>query len=105
MCCNVLNMTTLTPSTHATAATELRKRLKAAGIKASVRSSCFAGGNAIDVNLNNASDETVQLANNIAALFKKGHFDGMTDSYRMDNVRTDVPAQVMFVCVNNHQDE
>lgn len=81
----------------AIAAQEIRTRLKAAGIKATVRSSNFAGGDSVDISLTDAT--TVEKARAIAGAFQCGHFDGMTDSYEYSNKRDDVPAQVMFVNV------
>lgn len=85
----------------AIAAKEIRTRLKAANIRARVKSSSFAGGNDVRVYLIGASPEVVKAAHEIADPFEYGHFDGMDDSYHYSNRRDDLPAQVKFVFVEN----
>lgn len=92
-------------SSHAIAAKEIRNRLKAAGIVAKVRSSSFSMGDDVNVNLIDADPATVKLAEEIAKPFQYGHFDGMIDCYEYSNKRSDLPAQVKFVFVNNEASE
>ncbi len=80
-----------TESNQARAAAEIRRILKTAGIKATVKSRGFSGGDAVDVGLIDADPETVKRARLIAAPYQYGHFDGMTDSYEYSNNRSDVP--------------
>jgi hypothetical protein len=86
----------------AIAAKEIRTRLKAAGIKARVRSENYSGGNSVNVDLNDETPEVMKRAQAIADPFQYGHFDGMTDSYHISNDRNDLPAQARFVFVTNH---
>lgn len=68
------------------AAKNIRKELKAAGIKASVRSDRFAGGDSIDVRLPyGTADEVMQAADAIAKKYRGGHFNAMEDIYEYGN--------------------
>ena len=87
-------------TTAAIAAAEMRKRLKAAGIAATVKSSNFAGGNSVDIGLTDAPPDVVAKAHKICDPFQYGHFDGMVDCYEYSNKRTDLPAQAKYVHVN-----
>jgi hypothetical protein len=93
-------MSTSTQTTAAIAAAEIRKRLKAANIKATVKCENFAGGNAVNINLFDEPPWIVKQASDIAEPFEYGHFDGMTDCYQYSNKRPDLPAQVKYVHVN-----
>lgn len=86
----------------AIAAKEIRNRLKVAGIPAKVRSSNFANGNSVDIDLTDADPQTVAKANTICDPFQYGHFDGMIDLYEYSNKRPDLPAQAKYVSVTNH---
>lgn len=69
-------------ATAAHAAKNIRIEFKAAGIKASVRSERFSGGDAIRVRLpHSASDEAAKAAEAIAKKYQAGHFNGMEDIY------------------------
>lgn len=65
------------------AAKNIRIELKRAGIKArSVRSSSFAGGDAIDITLaHDTSDEVLDQVGQIAEKYRAGRFNGMEDIY------------------------
>lgn len=89
-------------TTAAIAAKEIRSRLKKAGIAARVRSENYSGGNSINVDLDDATPETMKRAEAIANPFQYGHFDGMTDCYEYSNRNSDLPAQAKFVFVTNH---
>jgi len=68
----------------AQAAANLRAELKAAfpGVKLSVKSSTYSGGNSIDVSwVDGPSDEAVEA---IAKNYQAGDFDGMDDCYHYD---------------------
>jgi hypothetical protein len=68
------------------AAKNIRKELKAAGIKASVRSDRFAGGDSVDVRLPyGTTDEVMQAAEAIAKKYRGGHFNAMEDIYEYSN--------------------
>ena len=66
----------------AKAAKAIRNELKEAGIEVvSVKSKNFAGGNSVDVKLQDAPPRVKELADEIADKYVHGHFDGMTDTY------------------------
>lgn len=85
-------------SEHAEVAQTIRKELKERfpGIKFSIRSECFAGGNSVDIYYTNGvpEDEVRKLVNK----YESGHFDGMTDCYNYYSNR-DYPT-VKFVMVD-----
>jgi hypothetical protein len=86
-------------SNHAAAAAMIRANLKKHGIKATVHSKDFAGGNSIDVRI--AQDLTPAALKEINAYcgqFEYGSFDGMEDIYRYTNHRDDLP-QVKYLHV------
>ena len=66
------------------AAANLRILLKAEfkGVKFSVKTSSYSGGNSINVSW--IDGPTADQVNEIVGLFEKGNFDGMTDSYTDD---------------------
>jgi hypothetical protein len=85
---------------HAKAATMIRTGLKSAGLRVSVRSESFAGGNAVRVTVFDAPTAAVELATLYAKKFQYGEFDGTDDSYRCTNLDDALP-QVMFVTVRS----
>ena len=85
-------------TTAALAARQIRKMLKQHGVKASVKSSNYAGGNSIRVTLFDAPPWTVDAVKAATAKYEYGTFDGMTDSYNYDNRRDDIP-QVKYLFV------
>jgi len=64
------------------------------GVKFSVRSRGYAGGNSIDVSWTDGPMSGV--VNSIADKYQKGRSDAMTDSYEYNNLRDDIP-QVRYV--------
>jgi hypothetical protein len=89
-------------SEHARAAAKIRKRIKAKGIKASVRSSSFAGGDSVRVNLlDDVSPAIVEEIRKEIGIYQYGHFDGMIDLYEHSNVIEGLP-QVKFVQLEMH---
>jgi hypothetical protein len=93
-----------TISTHAAVAKAIRQFIKAKGLRASVRSESFAGGNAVDVDLYNAAPAARQEVETFAAQYKAGHFDGSTDCYEYSNRNASLP-QVKFLSVSAHFDD
>lgn len=85
-------------TTHAAAAKEIRKELKAHGIKGRVRSRSYSMGNAVDVYLTDEMPATVAAIREFAAQYQYGSFDGMQDLYEITNRRDDLP-QVKYVTV------
>lgn len=59
------------------------------GVKFSVKSSNFAGGDSVDVSWEDGP--TTEQVNNIINKYQYGHFDGMTDMYEYTNRRDDIP--------------
>lgn len=88
----------------AQAAALIRKELKTnlPAVKASVTSKSYSGGNSITVDVTGASDEATALIERIVAKYRRGNFDGMTDSYEYNNRNREIP-QANYVFVNNHK--
>lgn len=93
-------------SDHAAAAKLIRAKLKQHSIKASVRSKSYAGGNSVDVNIEqDILPATKREIESFCNRFQMGHFDGMTDCYEYSNRSDDFP-QVKFVFVRvNYSEE
>ncbi len=85
----------------AQAAKQIRQILKHAfpGIKFSVRSRNFSMGDAVDIGWTDGP--TRELVNAKTSQFQEGNFDGMTDSYNLDNLIDGLP-QVKFVQTHRH---
>lgn len=83
----------------ALASARIRKEIKALKVKAKVRSENYSGGSSINVRVADQSPEVVAAIEAICAKYKRGHFDGMTDSYEYSNCNDDIP-QVSYVFVN-----
>lgn len=85
-------------SEAAQAAKAIRKELKAAfpGVKFSVRSENFAGGNAVNVTWSDpAADQ--KAVNELVKKYQYGHFNGMDDIYEYSNTNSDLPqAKYVF---------
>lgn len=84
-------MTKRTLSTQAQAAKRIRTDLKRAfpGVKFSVKSESFAGGNAVDISwIDGPTDSQVSAITN---QYQYGSFDGMIDMYENTNSRDDIP--------------
>ena len=88
-------------STHARAAAEIRAKLKANGIKASVRSESYSGGSSVRVYLTDPMPAVVNQVTEFAERYQYGSFDGMQDLYEYTNVNKDLP-QVKYVFVECH---
>lgn len=87
----------------ARAAAAIRKDLKEAypGIRFSVTSSNYAGGNSIWIDVPGTfTHEQISAVKDIAAAYKMGEFDGMDDSYRYSNRNEDLP-QVDYIFVSH----
>jgi len=80
-----------TLSTAANTAKAIREELKAnfAGVKFSVTSENFAGGNS--VNISWSDGPTTEQVSNISNKYQYGHFNGMEDIYEYTNDRNDIP--------------
>lgn len=84
------------------AARNIRKELKKAfpGIKFSVRSKGYSGGN--DIRVEWTDGPTLKAVQEIANKYKQGDFDGMTDSYNYDrrNIWTEVFGGTKYIFTN-----
>lgn len=89
----------MTTSSHAAAAAQIRAEMKRHGVKGRVRSSRYAGGTSVRVELDDPLPATIRKVEQFASRFQYGHFDGMTDSYDYSNHDDDLP-QVKFVFVD-----
>ena len=87
-------------SPHAATAAAIRAELKTLGVKAKVKSESFAGGNAVDVYLEDVHPEKFHSIQTICKKYQYGEFDGMTDCYNYTNRNDSIP-QVKYVCVSN----
>lgn len=95
-------MKTLSP--HALCAKSIRQELKLnfPGIKFSVSSESFAGGNAVNISY---EDGVIRgVVEEIVSKYQYGSFNGMEDYYDITNRRNDVP-QVKFVSTTRHMSE
>lgn len=102
----VMNTTTTETKTmteSAQAAKAIRTALKTAfpGMKFSVRSENFSGGDAVRIGWTNGP--SYEAVDAIAQRFTRGTFNGMTDSYEYDTERTGPTA--MFVTCNRRMDD
>ena len=88
----------------AIAASMIRKELRKHGIKASVTSENYSGGNSIRIRLNDELPITVERIESFCDQFVAGHFDGMTDCYVYDNYKAGPTVKYVFV-QNNISDE
>ena len=86
-------------TTPALAARQIRKKLSEAGITARVTSRS-RGTSSVSVELTDQPPETLERAERMASPHRMGRFDGMNDSYNVDNARDDIP-QVSYVNVQN----
>lgn len=79
------------PSEHAQAAKQIKATLTKAfpGIKFSVRSDSFAGGDSVDVHYTDGP--TTDQVEKLIGQHQYGSFDGMIDLYEYTNVRDDIP--------------
>jgi len=89
----------MSQSEHAQAAAGIRKIIKAAGLKAKVRSEIYSGGSSVWASVVNPTKEEIESIEAATAKFQMGHFDGMTDMYEYSNSQ-DCP-QVKFVFIES----
>jgi len=66
------------------------------GVKFSVTSTNFSGGNSVDVDW--CDGPTVKEVEPHLAKYEYGHFDGMNDMYEYSNVRSDIPQTKYLRC-------
>ncbi len=84
----------------AQAAKIIRKELKKNGIKATVKSKNYAGGDSITVTVENLNPRALGEIKSFVNQFQAGHFNGMEDIYEYSNTNSDIP-QVRHVFLNN----
>lgn len=93
-------------SEAAQAAAAIRKELKKNGIKASVKSSSYAGGTSVSVEINEdvlpATRREIEL---FCDQYQCGHFDGMSDIYEYSNRREGLPQAKYVLVAFNYSDE
>lgn len=91
-------------TTAATAAAAIRAELKNAfpGIKFSVRSETYSGGNSVNVSYIDGIDE--KRVEKLLAKYQYGHFNGMEDIYENTNRRDDIP-QVKYLFVRREMSD
>ena len=92
-------------STHAEVAQLIRKELKRRGIKGKVHSSSFAGGNAVDIYLQDQPPRIVRELNEFCGQFQYGSFNSMNDLYEYTNRRSDIPQVKYLILYNLVSDE
>jgi hypothetical protein len=87
-------------SDHAAVAKLIRAFLKSNNINGKVKSRCFSGGNAVDVEVTDLKPEQMAIVEKELAKYEEGHFDSMNDIYEYSNSRSDIP-QVKYAHVRN----
>jgi hypothetical protein len=92
-------------STAALCAKAVRKELKEKfpGIKFSVRSDNFTGGDAVRVSWYDGP--TYDEVDTLLTKYQYGHFDGMQDLYEFSNVRADIPQTKYLTCSRHMSEE
>lgn len=78
-------------SSHAATSAAIKAELKAnfSGVKFSVTSEDFAGGNSVNISWNDGP--TVKQVEEFTSKYQYGHFNGMEDMYENTNRRDDIP--------------
>ena len=85
-------------------ASEIRKVLKNKRIKASVRSSIFAGGDSVRVSIKELMPpKDFRDLKNELDKYQYGNFNGMIDLYEDTNIRNDIP-QTKYLTVQYEND-
>lgn len=82
----------------AMASAAIKKELKAAGFKASVKSSNFSMGNSVDIRVEDVTPLQLKQIEGICGKYQYGSFNGMEDLYEYTNRRDDIP-QAKYVHV------
>jgi len=92
-------------SSQSSAASLIKKDLKKAfpAVKFSVRSSSFAGGNAVDVGW--IDGPTVDSVDDIVKKYQYGHFDSMNDMYEYSSVDKSIPQAKYVQTHRSYSDE
>lgn len=89
-------------STHAAAAKALRAEIKKLGITgAKVKSSIYAGGSSIYVEVGDVAPEPYRKLKEIAQKYQQGSYNSMEDYYDYSNTNDNLP-QVKYVNCSNH---
>lgn len=88
----------------AAAAAAIKQELKAIGVKASVRSSRYSGGNSVYVTVYNQPAAQLKQIDAICKKYKAGHFDGMTDSYEFNHIDDGLP-KAMYVSIDHERSD
>ena len=98
-------MTKRTLSTQAQAAKRIRTDLKRAfpGVKFSVKSDSFAGGDAVRINW--IDGPTTSQVDALTNQYQYGSFDGMIDLYENTNSRKDIPQTKYVQTSRGYSDE
>ena len=80
-------------------AAEIRKYLKAKGVKATVKSKNFSMGDSVNVKIKEIIDpEVLKQINLDVSKYQFGSFDGMQDLYEYTNVNPNIPqTKYLFV--------
>lgn len=78
-------------SEQAQVASIARKAIKAMGLTGTARSDSFAGGDSVDVTVNNPTPKQMEELESSLAKYEYGSFNGMEDIYEYTNTRSDIP--------------
>lgn len=91
-------------SSHAAASSAIKAELNQAfpGIKFSVKSSSFSGGDSVHIDWTDGPK--TKEVEEISGKYQYGHFNGMEDIYENTNSRDDIP-QAKYVSESRHQSE
>lgn len=86
-------------------AKEIRTKIKELGIKASVKSKNYSGGDSVTVYVSDIRPEIEKQIEEICKPYQMGHFDGMTDCYEYSNWNKDIPQTKYLFIENRPSDE
>ncbi len=76
----------------------IRKEMKKHSIKGTVKSRSFAGGNAVDIAVEDLLPSVVNKLKAFADQFQSGDFDGMDDSYTYRNTEGPTASFIHVQC-------
>jgi len=87
-------------SNQAQVAKLCRQYLKSQGIKCSVTSKGYSGGDSVNVTVYDQCPEVMKSIESQFHQYEYGHFDGMTDCYEYSNTNGNIP-QTKFLFIHN----
>jgi hypothetical protein len=83
----------------------IRAELKKMGVKGSVRSKNYSGGDSVSLDVTDQPPWVIEEIEAFTDKFQYGHFDGMQDLYEYSNRRDDIPQTKFLFVTNNYTKE